>query len=166
MDYLKLWDKQSPIIWYWKDLEDWTIEVISKNNLLPLDEEIILYQNGHGETFYWKRLSDLKGMYDVTEKNAKKAFDEVIYRMSIPKTTQDNLEQIVLELSYSNSKKQESVNIISLYADGTKTDFIPDATAMGTFWAQQIVFNKIEFNQIPIQYQDEVKYRLENNILN
>lgn len=97
-------------------------------------------------------------------------YDEIImskdeYLEYLQEQTTNNSEA-VLELSYYNPEKQESIDVISFYADGTKTDFIPDATAAGALWAQQVMFNKTELNQVPIQYRDEVKYRLDNNILN
>lgn len=74
------------------------------------------------------------------------------------------LTDTILELSFLDDKKESSKNVISLYANGSRTAYIPDATTVGAMWTNSIALGKKTIDDVPEQYKDEVTYRLENNI--
>lgn len=110
---------------------------------------------------------DIKGNPDIDINDPESALTIIQERMKYYNIISNHDNLITLELSKDKlDKSEDNKNIISLYADGSLTNYTPAATYIGMLWANYIAFGREQFEAIPARYKDEVRYRLNNKIFN
>lgn len=166
----KIYDKNSSLNWAYygfKTVEEMKSDVrfnyLFQDNdyLLVIDNEEKVYDVVDLENLFNKYNYDNQIYSNFTPEEALKITE---YRIQIPKPSIGENNQAILELSNIDDKEESSKNVISLYANGNRTAYIPDATTIGAMWTNSIALGKKTIDDVPEQYKDEVTYRLENNI--
>lgn len=164
---VSLYDQRSNIQWTTglKTVEEMKQDPILKKFFI---EPIILYYNRKNEVYKFDFLNELLGTYNIDSAlPPEEAFIKLRAYMDILQypTAEEN-NKAILELSNNEDKIETSKDIISFYANGNHTAYIPNATTVGAMWVGLVALGKKTINDVPEQYKDEVIYRLENNIFN
>lgn len=92
---MRIYDKKSDITW--RDGAVTTAAELAANPVTKAltTDDCVLFDNGEGVAYSWRRLDDLKAQYGVVEENPEAALTLVEKAMSKPKPTVDELQAVI-----------------------------------------------------------------------
>ena len=90
-----IYDRKSDITW--RDGAVTSAAELAKNPVTEAltTDDCVLFDNGAGVVYSWRRLADLKAEYGVTEEDPEAALEAVKTAMAKPKPTVEELQAII-----------------------------------------------------------------------
>lgn len=92
---MRIYDKESDITW--RGGTATTAAELAANPVTKAltTDDCVLFDNGDGVVYSWRRLADLKAEYGVAEEDPEAALDSVKAAMAKPKPTVDVLQSVI-----------------------------------------------------------------------